>query len=86
MTSQPERPAAAEVVHLNIRIDLTDRAVDTALLAARLTTALGAVAEVDVTTARRAPASGHSLRLVPRPLLHIESGARRAILRASRSR
>ncbi|WP_439382849.1 winged helix-turn-helix domain-containing protein [Amycolatopsis lexingtonensis] len=73
MTILPER-RAADVVHVGIRIDLVSRAADAAVLAARLASALDGVASVDVVSARRHP------RAVADPVLHIESGSRRAIL------
>ncbi|WP_230862492.1 winged helix-turn-helix domain-containing protein [Amycolatopsis camponoti] len=75
MTIQPERPGVLDVT---IRIDLTGPARDAALVATRLAAALDGLASVDVTPARR-PAASH-LRLVPDPVLHIETGSRRAIL------
>ncbi len=91
MTTQPEQRTDAEVFHLDIRIDLTGRAGDAALIAARLTTALDGLAAVDVTTVRprrpagpAAPAKPAShLRLVSDPLLRIESGSRRVVLLGS---
>jgi two-component system, OmpR family, response regulator len=88
MTTQPEQPTNSEVFHLDIRIDLTGRAGDAALVAARLTTALDGLASVDVTTVRPRRATGPAataphLRLVSDPLLRIESGSRRAILLGS---
>ena len=83
MTIQPHRRTATEVVHLNIRIDLVSQAVDAALLAARLATALDGVAGVDVTSSDHHLEAGQHLKLVPRTLLHIETGSRRAILLGS---
>lgn len=67
------------MIHVGIRIDLVSRAVDAAVLAARLATALDGVARVDVTTADRA-AAGSRLRVVPDPVLRIETGPRRVLL------
>lgn len=70
---------ATDVIHVGIRIDLVSRAADAAMLTARLAAALDGVASVEVSTADR-PAPGSHLRLVPDPVLHIETGARRAVL------
>ncbi|WP_103355746.1 winged helix-turn-helix domain-containing protein [Amycolatopsis sp. CA-128772] len=64
----------AEAVQVSIRIDLTSRTGDAALIAARLATALDGLASVDVV--RAAP----HLRLVPDPVLRIEPGSRRVLL------
>jgi DNA-binding response OmpR family regulator len=86
MTTQSGQRTNSEVFHLDIRIDLTGRAGDAALVAARLATALDGLASVDVTTVRpqlgTAKPASH-LRLVSDPLLRIESGSRRAILLGS---
>ncbi|MCR6483660.1 winged helix-turn-helix domain-containing protein [Amycolatopsis sp. OK19-0408] len=72
------RPRDSEVLHVTVRIDLAGRAGDAAQVAARLATALDGLAAVDVTTAPpRHP------QLVEDPLLHIETGSRRAILLGS---
>jgi DNA-binding response OmpR family regulator len=91
MTTQPEQRTTSEVFHLDIRIDLTGRAGDAALVAARLATALDGLASVDITTVRprrpagpAAPAKPAShLRLVSDPLLRIETDSRRAVLLGS---
>ncbi|MGW3961467.1 winged helix-turn-helix domain-containing protein [Amycolatopsis sp. NPDC005003] len=85
MTPPPEQRANAEVFHLDIRIDLTGRAGDAALVAARLATALDGLASIDVTTGRPrrtavTPRAAPHLRLVSDPVLRIETGARRAVL------
>ncbi|GHF94718.1 MULTISPECIES: winged helix-turn-helix domain-containing protein [Amycolatopsis] len=85
MTTPPAPRATAEVFRMDIRIDLTGRAGDAAVVAARLATALDGLAGVDVTAVRpRHPAvtakPAPRLRLVPDPLLRIETGSRRAIL------
>ncbi|MDS0135963.1 MULTISPECIES: winged helix-turn-helix domain-containing protein [unclassified Amycolatopsis] len=81
MTTQPAPRANSEVVHLDIRIDLTGRAADAALVATRLTTAFDGLASVDVTTAR--PRRAAHLTLVSDPLLRIETESRRAVLLGS---
>lgn len=81
MTTQPNRHPAAEALQVTIRIDLTGRPGDAALVAARLATALNGVARVDVVTTP--PEPGPRLRLVPDPLLRIETHSRRALLRGS---
>ncbi|MGW4059335.1 winged helix-turn-helix domain-containing protein [Amycolatopsis sp. NPDC004747] len=86
MTSQPNRRPAAEALQVRIRIDLTSRAGDAALVAARLATALNGVASVDVVAARpcdTAAEPGPRLRLVPDPLLRIETHSRRVLLRGT---
>ncbi|MEU5261584.1 winged helix-turn-helix domain-containing protein [Amycolatopsis sp. NPDC021455] len=85
MTTPPEQRTTAELLRVDIRIDLTGRAGDAALVAARLATALDGLASVDVTTRRAAvptKAAPH-LRLVSDPLLRIETGSRRAVLLGS---
>ncbi|WIX98887.1 winged helix-turn-helix domain-containing protein [Amycolatopsis mongoliensis] len=71
MTIQPDRP---EVLDVTIRIDLTGSPGDAGFVAERLATALDGLASVDVFPARPRP------KLVPVPLLHVETGSRRAIL------
>jgi DNA-binding response OmpR family regulator len=78
MTTQPVPSADSEVFRMDIRIDLTGRAADAALVATRLTTALGGLASIDVTTAR--PRRAAHLQLVSEPLLRIETESRRAVL------
>lgn len=70
---------------MDIRIDLTGRAGDAALVAARLATALDGLASVDAAPRRAAATTkaGPRLRLVSDPLLRIETGSRRAILLGS---
>lgn len=88
MTTQPGQRTLAEVFHLDIRIDLTGRAGDAALVAARLATALDGLASVDVTAVHPPRATGAAattkpashLRLVSDPLLRIEPASRRAVL------
>jgi DNA-binding response OmpR family regulator len=81
MTTQPGQRAHSEVFLVDIRIDLTGRAADAALIATRLTTALDGLASVDVTTAR--PRRAAHLTLVSDPLLRIETESRRAVLLGS---
>ncbi|SFW85448.1 winged helix-turn-helix domain-containing protein [Amycolatopsis australiensis] len=64
--------ATAEVLEVSIRIDLTGRPGDAALVATRLATALDGLASVDVTAVRPRQATD--------PLLRIETGPRRAVL------
>jgi DNA-binding response OmpR family regulator len=79
MPTQPH----AEALQVSIRIDLTSRAADAAVVAARLATALDGLASVDVVATRRrttAAEPGPHLRLVTDPLLRIEAGPRRVFL------
>ncbi|KDN16078.1 winged helix-turn-helix domain-containing protein [Amycolatopsis rifamycinica] len=80
MTSQPNRYPAAEALRLTIRIDLTGRAADPGLVATRLAAALDGLAGVEVVTGTRAAEPAPRLRLVPDPLVRIETRSRRVLL------
>ncbi|WP_410592908.1 winged helix-turn-helix domain-containing protein [Amycolatopsis sp. lyj-23] len=80
MTFLPNRYPTAEV---HLRIDLTGRHGDAALVAARLTAALDGLAAVEVVPPpARLPAAepGPHLRLVSDPLVRIETQSRRVLL------
>lgn len=79
MPTQPH----AEALQVHLRIDLTSRADDAAVVATRLAAALDGLAGVDVVAVRRRTPVAEPkprLRLVTDPLLRIETGPRRVLL------
>ncbi|WP_372666387.1 winged helix-turn-helix domain-containing protein [Amycolatopsis kentuckyensis] len=83
MTNPPHSRFSPGPQQVHLRIDLLSRAGDAATIATRLAAALDGLASVDVvdTGPQPDPAEpGPRLRLVPAPLLRIETTSRRALL------
>ncbi len=83
MTTPKNLRVPSEPRQVHLRIDLSSRAVDAASVAARLAAALDGLASVDIVVPPPSPVPAEPaprLRLVPAPLLRIETKSRRALL------